>query len=121
MWINRALNQAENTESAHVGTVTNVNGNNIDIASNMQLLNVPLVCGVNISSIPVQGQEVVVLPAKDDEYYCIGQPLISKDICEGETKISSSGGAYIWLKSNGDIILNGVTITKSGKIIGGAI
>ena len=39
-----------------------------------------------------------------------------EDIESGEVKISSLGGAYIILKNNGDIVLNGLVIDSRGVI-----
>lgn len=38
------------------------------------------------------------------------------DIESGEIKIVSKGGAYIILKNNGDIVLNGLVINSGGVI-----
>ena len=51
------------------------------------------------------------------EQVCIGVESDSSAVGYGEVKITSLSGAYIHLKNDGSIELNGLLISKEGKII----
>lgn len=121
MWINRVLNQNENIEEVHIGKVTACDGTNVNTLSHVQAINVPLVFPSGMVSLPLIGDELVLIPVIGGEYVACGQPIdkVGVDGVEsGEVKLYSAGGGYIHLKRNGDILLNGVRITKDGQIIG---
>lgn len=65
---------------------------------------------------PCEGDNLLVLPADGTEV-CAGVLCRSEGLAAGELRLSSSGGASIWLKQSGDVVINDVTITKSGQII----
>ena len=65
---------------------------------------------------PCEGDNLLLLSA-DGADVCAGVLCQSQGLAAGELKLSSSGGASIWLKNSGDIVLNGVTITKDGRIL----
>lgn len=48
---------------------------------------------------------------------CIGCISVCQDLKSGEIKIASAGGAQAHFKNNGEISLNGLIITKDGRII----
>ena len=48
---------------------------------------------------------------------CIGVENDSSNVEYGEIKITSLSGAYIHLKNDGSIVINGLVISKEGKII----
>lgn len=116
MWINTALNQRQSVESPHIAKVTAISDSRITTASHIQAINVPIITSLGIDVLPDVGDDVVLLPAIDGGYYCIGKPVAA--IADGELKISTpSGNGYIHINSNGDISLNGLIISKEGKII----
>lgn len=51
---------------------------------------------------------------------CIGCISVCTDIKSGELKLASAGGATAYFKNNGEIMLNGLIITKDGRIIEGS-
>lgn len=65
---------------------------------------------------PCVGDSVLLLPVQGADA-CAGALTSSAGLSPGELRLSSSGGAQILLKQNGDIVLNGVTITSGGEII----
>lgn len=117
MWMNRAINQLDQPEPLHFATVTQAAGGTINTISHIQTLNTPVVSPAGITSMPQAGQEVFVVPTISGDYVCLGITAADSTILEGELKLFSTGGAIIHLKSNGDIVLNGLIITKDGVII----
>lgn len=77
---------------------------------------VPVFAPRGISYRPREGDRLLLMRA-DGADICVGC-LASQDAVEdGELLLCSSGGARILLKSNGEISLNGLIITKDGQII----
>lgn len=50
---------------------------------------------------------------------CVGCISVCQDLKSGEIKIASAGGATAHFKNNGDISLNGLIITKDGRLLEG--
>ncbi|MCL2033422.1 MAG: hypothetical protein FWG94_01690 [Oscillospiraceae bacterium] len=65
---------------------------------------------------PSEGDRLLMLEV-DGAQTCVGCLSIPDGIGPGEIKITSSGGAEAVFKNNGEIQLNGLIITKNGKII----
>lgn len=64
---------------------------------------------------PCEGDRLLVLPVEGTDS-CVGC-YGAADLEPGELKLFSAGGARIHLKNNGDITLNGLTITKEGQVL----
>lgn len=69
-----------------------------------------------ISYLPCTGDHLLLLPAEGTST-CLGALSATAGLAPGELRLRSSGGAELLLCANGDIRLNGVTITKSGQIL----
>lgn len=65
---------------------------------------------------PCEGDKLLLIPA-DGAMLCAGVLNSTAGLEGGELRLSSAGGAVIELKNNGDIILNGWTITRAGEMI----
>ena len=77
----------------------------------------PFMLGLHWSSTErMSSQQADILTSELEAYRRILTPVVTK-ICDTFLRLFSKGGAYIVLKNSGDIVLNGVTITKSGQII----
>lgn len=119
MWINRVLSQNEANETAMLATVIDVSENTVTASCHTQAIHVPVINPCGLQSLPCVGDEVLLLPTLDGGYVCMGVPLGQKKFSRQEMKISSPSGALIHLKENGDVFINGVTISKDGTISGG--
>lgn len=117
MWMNETLAKSSGINETHIGIVTDIVDGLVTISSHTRLANVQMINGFGITSPPVIGQEVLVLSTKTGEYVCVGDA--SRTVLgEGdETVISSGGGGSITLKSDGSVLINGLTITPSGQMI----
>lgn len=76
---------------------------------------IPIASGMDY--LPKVGDKVFIMPFEDN-YCCVGLITASTDIKSGEKRLESGGG-YIHIKNNGDVVINGVVITKSGIIMEG--
>lgn len=65
---------------------------------------------------PCVGDHLLLTPVTGADA-CAGALTSTAGLAPGELRLSSSGGATIYLRQNGDIVLNGVVITKDGEII----
>lgn len=71
-----------------------------------------------IEAVPPNNEELILLDTGKGRV-CAGVVKATKDIASGEVKLCSSGGAYIKLTADGNVVINGVTITKLGQILKG--
>ena len=108
MWISRQIIKEEKLPPTECGKVTMNSGGKIEAASTGVERNVDFYSPYGyISCVPKGGGEQV----------CIGVESDSSAVGYGEVKITSLSGAYIHLKNDGSIELNGLLISKEGKII----
>ena len=76
----------------------------------------PVFAPPGIQSCPTEGDRALLIPA-GGKNICAGVLSNAREIAAGELRLFSAGGASITLKNNGDIELNGITITKNGELI----
>jgi len=62
------------------------------------------------------GDNVLLLPVQGNDA-CLGVLSATAGLNPGELRLTSSGGASITLRSNGEIDLNGAIITREGRVI----
>lgn len=67
-------------------------------------------------SMPVTGIQVYCVPIGDKDII-VGTPMNNTTVKAGEVYIKGSSSAYIHLKQNGTIVLNGLTINANGTIV----
>lgn len=116
MWITRQFVQNERQSVATTAQVTLAKPESVcttgSSAQSVATVYVPF----GIESLPPVGAQVLLIESEDGTA-CIGTACDTRRIEQGELRLFSKGGASIVLKNNGDIKLNGVTITKQGQII----
>lgn len=64
---------------------------------------------------PCEGDNILLMPVENSDV-CVGVLCNSAGLASGELSLSSSGGANIHLKNDGSIVLNGLVITRDGKL-----
>ena len=69
-----------------------------------------------IAYLPAVGDNVLLLPVEGSDT-CLGVLSTTAGLNPGELRLTSSGGAQITLRSNGEIDLNGAIITREGRVI----
>lgn len=77
---------------------------------------VPIFAPRGISYKPCEGDRMLMLQA-DGAETCVGCLSVCTDIESGELKLTSAGGATLKLKNNGEVEINGLTITRNGTIV----
>lgn len=117
MWISRQIIKQEHSLPIECGKVTmNVDGK-IEASSTGVERNVGFYSPYGYAYCVPKG-ETLLLTQGGGEQVCIGVESDSSAVECGEIKITAQSGAYIYLKNDGSIVLNGLTISKEGKIIG---
>ena len=105
MWISQKVGALEQPSAQiQVGEVLSNTGS-LSIQAVGQYSAVPLAAPFGITYVPPKGTKVVLL--EEDTVLCTGAISESVNLSEGELMLRSSGGAYIYLKNNGDIVING--------------
>ncbi len=68
-----------------------------------------------ISYLPAEGARLLILHAGDNPL-CAGVAANSAGLLPGELRLEAGGG-YIYLRQNGDVVINSVVIRKNGTMI----
>ncbi len=110
-------NENTSSEASHFGQILQSGSNGIYISGQADLKDVQFVAPYGIRSKPIVSGQAFIIPSSEQKYAVPGVSYTVDDLQSGEIEIKSSGGAYIKLKSNGQVIINGLTITPSGKIV----
>lgn len=67
------------------------------------------------SSVAPIGEKALVIPTPNGEMIA-GYKMRRRVLEEGEVELFSQGGAYILLKNDGSVVINGLTISARGEI-----
>lgn len=116
MWISRQIIKEEKLPPTECGKVTMNSCGKIEAASTGVERNVDFYSPYGYVSCVPKGEKLL-LTQGGGEQVCIGVESDSSAVGYGEVKITSLSGAYIHLKNDGSIELNGLLISKEGKII----
>lgn len=116
MWITKQLVQKEKVINATSAKVTMADKNVVCTTGSEEHRSLPNYAPFGVASVPPTGTQVLILDSEIGTV-CTGCLCDNKQVQSGELMLFSQGGACVLLKNNGDILLNGVRITKDGKII----
>ncbi len=116
MWISKQIIKRESQPVNQCGRLTmNVDGSIEAVSSGMERsIEVYAPFGYH-TSIP-SGEELLLSQGGGSQV-CIGVKNDDSSLLEGEIKIEADGGGYVYLKNDGSVEINGLIITKEGKLI----
>lgn len=114
MWMSKRIVATSEKEVAEKGKVT-LSDNQLEVGATVTRRNIDSYAPYGYKSVPPVDEDVIMLESNDGAVV-LGALSKDEDIESGEVKISSLGGAYIILKNNGDIVLNGLVIDSRGVI-----
>lgn len=114
MWMSKRIVATSEKEVAEKGKVT-LSDNQLEAGATVTRRNIDSYAPYGYKSVPPVDEDVIMLESNDGAVV-LGTLSKDEDIESGEVKISSLGGAYIILKNNGDIVLNGLVIDSRGVI-----
>ncbi len=103
-------------ESAVIAQVSYSDQNGFGVVGDSEITGALVFAPRGIAYRPCAGDHLLLMPVAGADT-CLGALTSTAGLAPGELQLSSSGGATIRLCQNGDIKLNGVTITKEGQII----
>ena len=112
MWISQKITGQESGGGHQMGRVTGSAGNAVLLQGDTEYKALRLSSPYGITSLPPEGAVAVVLTAGGDgrQDVCIGTRVETVSIEPGEILLRSAGGATVYLKNNGDVVINGRTI-----------
>ncbi|MDR0913931.1 MAG: hypothetical protein LBM65_02020 [Oscillospiraceae bacterium] len=107
MWLpNYIINSNQNKPLANRGKISAADGENVSVSTFTELRELPVVAPYGVAYCPPVSETSVVLPIADGNV-CLGVFAQKKELMPGELMLFSHGGAYIHLKNNGKVIING--------------
>lgn len=114
MWMSKKIVTTSEKEFAEKGKVT-LSDNQLEAGATVTRRNIESYAPYGYKSVPPIDEDVIMLESNDGAVV-LGALNKNDGLESGEVKISSLGGAYIILKNNGDIVLNGLVIDSGGVI-----
>ena len=76
----------------------------------------PLFCPSGLRCFPKEGEQGFLIPFGDG-YALLGTAASPQGLEPGELVLESGGGACIYLKNTGDVVINGLCIQPDGTIV----
>lgn len=115
MWISSQIVKESSEPYAQTGKSTLNNNGNVEAVSTGVNRNLKIVSPYGYSFSLPAGNELVLMKA-DGSQLGIGVPASDSSLKTGEIKITAKSGAFIHLRDDGSISLNGLIINNNGEI-----
>ena len=117
MWLSKKLAQAGGRRrAAGVAEVTSAAADRGTLQGESEHREVVLLAPYGFSCLPPEGTKGVLLPLEQG-WVCAGFPMRGADLQPGELLLRSAGGAFLRLKNNGEVEINGTVIPKKEEEI----
>lgn len=114
MWISQQMIAAQKAQpQAQLGSVTGNVQAGIVAQGAGEYRNLQAVTPYGLAYLPPDGAQAVIL-ASDAGNVCIGTLAEDKGIQAGEVLLYSTGGASVYLKNTGEVVINGQVFAKKG-------
>ncbi len=111
MWILNYVTKNSLTDNvADKGSVKGASNGRVQINASNDYSKIPIVSPYGITYVPTVGEESVVLTAGGEDI-CLGTVAKAENLSPGELMLSSSGGASIVLKNDGNVYINGRAVS----------
>ncbi|MCD7873130.1 MAG: hypothetical protein LUG21_07540 [Clostridiales bacterium] len=114
MWISKRFG-SKKEPAAETGTFTVSSDGFTEATGTLQSRNSECFSPYGYSFCAPVGEKVLIINSSSGAV-CAGTEMKKEKLEQGEICISSSGGASIVLKNNGDVVLNGLVINSAGEI-----
>lgn len=115
MWISRRMLENEEKQTVQPGRVTLNKNGRVEAVSTGVERDVEIYSPFGYCFSLPKGSEMLLVQSADGQA-AIGVKHSAENIFPGEIKISSPSGAYIYLKKDGSVVINGLEIGKDGVI-----
>lgn len=111
MWISDKIIAAQ--EKRPAGEITRVTGN-AQAQGAGEYRSLPLAGPWGVAWAPPNAASAVVVSTTDGGRACLGAVAEDRGLAPGELKLFSSGGAEIYLKNSGEVVINGKVFEAGG-------
>ncbi|HIY34853.1 MAG TPA: hypothetical protein IAA24_07015 [Candidatus Eubacterium faecigallinarum] len=116
MWLSKKMVSKESTPAVQSGISTLNSNGKVEAISTGAERDIRFYSAYGYSfSIP-SGEEILMSQSSGQQT-AFGTLMKNSDIETGEIMITSQSGAYIHLKNNGSVVINGLEIDKNGVIV----
>lgn len=99
-----------------IGTVALSGTGGVNISAQVDVAGTAFVAPYGVYSKPPEQERAAMMADQNGQYYLLGCIASNQPIQSGEILIKAGSGAYLYLKSNGEIELNGLVINQNGQI-----
>ena len=103
-------------EGPSIAQVTFSESGDFGAARESERRGMPVFSARGIAYRPCEGDNLLLIPV-DGADVCAGVLAAAEGLEAGELSLTSSGGARIHLKNNGEVVINGLVITREGRLI----
>lgn len=115
MWISKQMVRESAEPAAQTGKSTLNNNGSVEAVSTGVNRDLTLISPYGYNFSLPSGSDLLLMKA-DGSQLGIGVPAAAYELKTGEIKITAKSGAYIHLRDDGTISLNGLSISKNGVI-----
>lgn len=115
MWMAQKLTEPATNGSHQLGKVTGTDGTNVLVQGDTFYQKLVLSAPWGIAWLPPEGSTAVVLSSgvgEGQQDVCVGTLPVQAVVNPGELRLVSAGGAEIYLKNTGEVVINGQTFPK---------
>lgn len=117
MWISKQMQRPEESPTVQAGRVAVNSDNSVEAVSTSLERNIKLYSPFGYRYCLPSGAEIL-LAGSDAAQAGVGVEMNSHGLKQGEIYISNLAGAYIYLRKDGNVIINGLEIDCNGEVIG---
>ncbi len=115
MWISKTISQKKPSELSQQGTVTLSSSDGIEASATDSGRDYPCYAPYGYTYTAPAGEEVLLVRTESGGAVS-GSRMKTGVLPSGEIKIKSAGGAEIWLRNDGSVVINGLIINRYGEI-----
>lgn len=116
MWISTQIKEKPTENQTQTGRVTLNSDGKMEVIANGVDRNIETFLPYGYSCLIPRGEEVL-LTQSGGEQIALGVRSSGNALKSGEIKILARSGAYIHLRNDGSVVINGLEITRDGEIV----
>ena len=116
MWISQQFaRNAQVTPSVQSGRITLNDNGSVEAVSTGVQRSIGLCAPYGYMYSAPNGADMLLVSCAGEQT-AIGVPMSADALKSGEIKIKAASGAFIYLKNNGSVVINGLEINRNGEI-----
>lgn len=103
-------------EAAFRGAVLRAEAGGVGVTGEVDAQSIELVHPYGIFAQPCEQDEVLILPTRDGKYVLLGVVSGPESLQAGELLLKGKSGAYLKLRGDGAVEINGLVVGPDGQI-----